>query len=179
MIFKKPLSIFLAIFFLGANIASAASTAWQENESKGAKTRLIASFYEDEKGQKKLIAGLHFKIGHGWKIYGDGSEGIGMPPSIDFLGSKSYSKHAIIWPKAKQEEETIGKEVYKYTTYHDEVILPVEIDLKENSNPAELTVKLNYGLCKDVCVPASENFSLTVSQETDEEVLDLIQKLTL
>lgn len=176
MNFKKTLSLFFAIFFLCANGAQATSTAWKENESKGAKSRLIASFYEDDKGQKKLIVGLHFKVGQGWKIYGKGSEGIGMPPSIDFSGSKNYAKHAIIWPQAKEEQETIGKEVYKYSTYHDEVILPIEIDLKKNDQPIELIAKLNYGLCKDVCVPASESFSLNVNEEADEEVLALIQK---
>lgn len=180
MNYKKYLILFLTAFFLHANNANSATTNWQENESKASKTRLIASFYQDDSGQKKLIAGLHFKISQGWKIYGNGSDGIGLPPSLDFTGSQNYLKHKIIWPQAINEEETIGTEVLKYTVYHDEVILPIEIDLKENGKPTELTLKINYGLCKDICIPASESFSLKITDEnakdTDEEVLALIQK---
>lgn len=180
MNYKKYLTLLFTAFFLYANNANSTTTNWQENESKASKTRLIASFYQDDSGQRKLIAGLHFKISQGWKIYGNGSDGIGLPPSLDFTDSQNYLKHKIIWPKAINEEETIGTEVLKYTVYHDEVILPIEIDLKENEKPTELTLKINYGLCKDICIPASESFSLKITdenaKETDEESLALIQK---
>ena len=176
MNYKKYLTLLLTAFFLCTNNANSATTNWQENESKASRTRLVASFYQDDSGQRKLIAGLYFKISQGWKIYGNGSDGIGLPPSLDFTGSQNYLKHRIIWPQAINEEETIGTEVLKYTVYHDEVILPIEIDLKENGKPTELTLKINYGLCKDICIPASESFSIKISEENDEEALALIQK---
>ena len=93
---KKIFSLFLALLFLQAGSAGAASSDWHENQSKGAKTRLIASYYKNQAGEKKLIAGIEFKIASGWKIYGSGSDGIGMPPSFDFTNSKNLAKHTIL-----------------------------------------------------------------------------------
>lgn len=176
MQFKKILTLFLVTGFFYANSALAAVTDWSENQSKGAKTRLIGSFYLDDSGKMKLIAGLHFKLADGWKIYGPRSEGIGMPPSVDFAGSKNYVGHEIIWPTPITEEEKIGEEILTYTTYHDEVIIPIEVDFDNAEENAELVLALNYGLCKDICVPASEKFTLKISGEPDVETLNDIQK---
>lgn len=172
---KKFLVLFFAASLLHLNIAKSANSTWHENQSKGAQTRLIASYYEID-GETKLIAGLHFKMAKGWKIYGNGSDGIGLPPSLDFSTSTNYSKHQIFWPEAINHEEKIGKSSIKYSTYEDEVILPITIDLKEKGKPVELSLSLNYGLCKDICVPASETFSLKITDEIDEKSLQLIQK---
>ena len=165
----------LSLLF-GINIANASLGQWQENQSKGAKARVIGSFYTNDKGEKKLIAGLHFKIASGWKIYGKSSDGIGMPPSLDFTGSKNYKKNEIIWPQAHIGEETIGKEVIKYHYYKDEVVLPIEIDLNNIDQSSELAIKLEYGLCKDICIPASEKFTITISDKKDDEAIEIIQK---
>lgn len=173
---KKFLLFFCIIFY--ANFANAASTDFHENQSKGAKVRLLASFYKDKDDHKKLIAALHFKISSGWKIYGYGSDiaGIGLPPSVDFKGSTNYSKHEIYWSKPFEGEEKIGDQTLKYLYYKDEIILPIEIDLKEIDKNTKLEIALNYGLCKDICVPANEKFSLEVPSEIDEKTLLEIQK---
>ncbi len=175
---KIIFTIFFAVSFLQTSLAYSAASDWHENQSKGAQTRLVASFYESENptGEKKLIAGVHFKIKSGWKIYGHGSDSIGLPPTFDFTGSKNYLKHEIFWPKPETEEEKIGKESIKYYSYKDEVIFPIEIDLAKIGDPVELTLKLDYGLCKDICIPVSENFSLKISDVIDEESLKEIQK---
>ncbi len=173
---KKLFTLLFAAFFLHANISTAATSDWKKNETSGASTRLIASFYQDQNGENKLVAGLEFKLGQGWKIYGQGSEGIGVPPALDFTASTNYLKHEIIWPKAEAHEEKIGDEIFKYSAYQGYVILPINIDLKDKTQAPELTLKLNYGLCKDVCIPVSEDFSLKIPNDPDQKTLELIQK---
>ncbi len=173
---KKIFTFFFAALFLQATLANAAISAWKANEDSGAKTRLIASFYENDQGEKKLIAGVEFKLAKDWKIYGQGSENIGMPPALDFSSSKNYSKHQIFWPQADQHEEKIGNEIFKYSSYQNEIILPVEIDLTKFDEESELTLKLDYGICKDVCIPVSESFTVPVPNEIDQNSLALIQK---
>lgn len=178
MTIQKSLAILLATLFFQTNNAFCATSDWHENQSKGAKTSLIASFYQGEKGEKKLIAAIHFKIVKGWKIYGANADadGIGLPPSLDFSGSKNYSKHEIIWPTAKIGREEIGKESIKYSYYENEVLLPVEIGLIKIGEETKLALQLSYGLCKDICVAANENFSLNISPEEDVAALLEIQK---
>ena len=171
-------SALLLVVFLFATKASAASSEWKDAvaNNNGAKVRVISSFYTDDKQQKNLVLGLHFNIAKGWHIYGNEAGGIGMPPSLDLTGSSNYNKHEISWPQAISKEETIGKEVIKYSVYEGEVILPVEITLKDNEQPTQLKLKLNYGLCKDVCIPAVAEFTVDVSDKEDAQSLSLIQK---
>lgn len=175
MNYKKSLILLFTAFFLLSGNANAIISDWHENESGGAKTRLLASFYQDKNGQQKLIAGLQFKISSGWKIYGNESDGIGFPPSFDFTGSENYATHQITWPQSEPAQEVIGDQILKYSTYHGEVILPVEITTT-NAQATTLKLQTNYGLCKDICVPVFEEFSLTVPSEEDSEALALIQK---
>ncbi len=169
--------IFLAIF-LRAEFSTAAISNWQENQNKAAKTRLVASFYQDESGNKKLIAGIHFKIEDGWKIYGNDSGGIGLPPTIDLSSSNNILKNEIIWPTAEKGEEVLGKEILNYNFYKNEVVIPFEIDLKDLTKETEINLNLDYGLCKEVCIPVSEKFSLKIADEIDDEALSHIQKFT-
>lgn len=175
MFFNKQIPLILALIFLRLNYASAATTDWHKSASNAAETRLISSFYEDA-GSKKLIAAVSFKISSGWKIYGKDSEGIGMPPSFDFTGSKNYLTHEVHWPKPELHQEKIGNETFEYSTYHNEVTIPITIDLQKVGEATELTLSLDYGLCKDICIPVSEKFSLTIPDEIDNASLKEIEK---
>lgn len=165
----------LALILCGKN-SFASQTSWQEAYEKAAKVRLIGSFYKNEKGEEKLLAGLHFKILDGWKIYGPDAGSIGLPPSLDFKNSKNYSNHNIIWPKALQAKEEILDEIFEYSYYKHEVILPIEIDLKDYQELTKINLKVNYGICKDVCIPAEGEFLLEIPKTQDLKSLELIQK---
>jgi suppressor for copper-sensitivity B len=165
--------IFLASF--GNNFAFASNSEWAKAYEDSAQVRLIGSFYEKD-GTKKLIAGLHFKISKGWKIYGADSGSFGLPPQIDLKDSINYKSHEITWPAAKSAEEKIGDEVIKYSYYHDEVILPIAIEIQNPTKETELLLDLNYGICKDICIPASAKLVLKIDNEIDEKALAEIQK---
>src|SRR3989338_15286 len=166
---------FFLLFLFCISSSFAAESNWQKHQSDAAQVRLLASFYEKD-GETKLIAGLHFKVKSGWKIYGNDSARIGLPPQFNFAGSKNYLSHQIVWPKAHVEEEKIGDQIFKYSVYKDEIIIPLEIKVEKTDAPAELFLKLDYGVCKDVCIPASENFILKVESKPDENTLNQIQK---
>lgn len=172
---KKNFVLIFATLFLQFSSAFSATSDWRENQSKGAQTRLIASFYKDPTGQTKLIAGVHFKIAEGWKIYGQGSDSIGLPPSFDFEGSKNLAKFDVFWPKPEAEEEKIGKEVISFFSYKGDLIIPLMVELQTTDQPTELNLKLNYGLCKDICIAVNETFSLPIPEEIDTKSLQEIQ----
>ncbi len=175
--FKIILALFLASFLLIGKV-EAANSEWKNalESNSGAKVRVLSSFYTDDKQQKNLILGLQINIKGGWHVYGNDSGGIGMPPSVDFAGSSNYKQHQIFWPQAISKEEKIGAETIKYSVYEDEVILPIEIVLKNNDQPTQLKLKLQYGLCKDICIPASAEFVLDIENKEDADSLKMIQK---
>lgn len=173
---KKLFSAFFAALFFSSSLAFAAIGDWKTNETSQTKTRVLGSFYADKTGEKKLIIGVEFKLTDGWKIYGQGSEGIGVPPSFNFAGSENYLKHEITWPKAEEHEEKIGDQTFKYFAYHDSVILPIAVDVNDKDADSKISLKLNYGVCKDICVPVEEELSLKIDREQDQKSLELIQK---
>ncbi len=175
---KKVFFLIFLTLFLRFEVASAAISNWHENQNQASKTRLIASFYQDADGNKKLIAGIHFKITDGWKIYGNDSGGIGLPPTLDFTDSKNIAKNEIIWPKSESGVEVLGEETLHYNFYKNEVVIPFEIELQDVSKPTEIILSLDYGLCKEVCIPVSEKFSLEITDEIDNEALSHFQKFT-
>lgn len=166
------------LILLLPNISNAEVSDWQEAsvDKNTAKVRVLDSFYFDEKGQKNLIIGLQFNLEKGWKIYGPGSDSIGFPPTTSFKNSKNYKNHQIIWPQSIAQEEKFGDEIIKYNIYKHEVILPIEINLSDINKPTELNFKLEYGLCKEVCIPASTEFKIKIKDEIDNNSLKLIQQ---
>jgi suppressor for copper-sensitivity B len=152
-----------------------ASSLSQNHELSGAKTSLISSAYE-ENGAKKLVAGVEFNLREGWKIYGNDESGMGMPPEFNFTASQNYKNHNIFYPQAVDGFEKIGSEEIKYKYYKNSVIFPIFIETLDQNQPTKLNLKLSFALCKDVCVPVNQEFSLDVNNEIDMISINKIEK---
>ena len=159
---KISLLKIILLTILPFNVAFANQSNWHEDEHQGSKVRLISSKYQD-----KHIIALEFKLASGWKIYGPKSEGIGLPPHITFDKKQDFDIH---WPQAIPQQEEIGDEIFTYSIYKKEVIIPITL----NSDDKNVNITLNYGLCKDYCVPASANLSINLDDKIDQKVLQKI-----
>ena len=170
--------ILISLNFLFLSNANASLSAWQQDKSGNSKVRIVASSFTDQDSNQKLIIGLDFEIKDGWKIYGnDPGSTIGLPPVFDFSNSTNYQNNQIIWPNATLGEEKIGDEVIKYSYYHDEVVIPIKVTLKDYYQLTNLKIRIDYGLCKDICIPANVEFDINLGiLETDSEALSIIQK---
>ncbi len=160
----------LFLLFFCFNL-SAKTTDWQEiiNNIDTGQVRVLQSF----DGENNVVA-LQFKLKNGWKIYGKDSGSVGLPPSFDFLGSKNIASYEVLWPEAINQEEVIGDSKISYSVYKDEVILPIQIKLEDAKKPAFVELSVNYGVCKNICVPAHSKFSFEALVMQDSEVLKLI-----
>lgn len=165
----------LLLAFLTLQNSYGASSISQNHELSGAKTSLLASFYE-ENGVKKLVAGVEFNLKEGWKIYGNDDSGMGMPPEFVFKASQNYKNHNIFYPQALDGFEKIGNEEIKYKYYKNLVIFPIFIETLDKNQTTKLNLKLSFALCKDVCVPVNQEFNLDVNQEIDKNSIDKIEK---
>jgi suppressor for copper-sensitivity B len=152
-----------------------ASSFSQNDKLSGAETSLISSVYE-QNGEKKLVAGVEFKLKEGWKIYGNDDSGMGMPPEFNFSASQNYKNHNIFYPQAVDGLEKIGSEEIKYKYYKNSVIFPIFIETLDKNQPTKLNLKLSFALCKDVCVPVNQEFNLDVNNEIDMISINKIEK---
>lgn len=167
---KKITALISIIFLILSGSQTFAQTSkWQKNKNGGAKVKLITSFAKED-NNKFLLAGLHFKLDDGWKIYGNSVDSMGLPPEIDLSNFQNYQNHEILWPKPQIAKEEFGNEIIQYPIYKKEVILPVKITLKDqNLINNQLNINVTYGLCKEICLPASAQFSINVDSEINPE----------
>ncbi len=171
-------AVIMLFYILSLGNSFAAKTDFKKADNGGAKSRIIASFYE-ENGQKKLIAGFELVIEDGWKIYAPDNSGFGVPPSFDLTNSQNIDigKTNPIFPASHPEKEQIGNEIIEYSTYKETVIIPFELEVIEADQKTNLEIEINYGLCKEVCIPASQKFSLEIpALDNDSEILRNIQQ---
>ncbi|MFM6972254.1 MAG: protein-disulfide reductase DsbD family protein, partial [Alphaproteobacteria bacterium] len=96
--------------------------------------------------------------------------------SAYFNNTVNYNFHNVVFPDAKIGNEEIGTEKIQYSYYTDHVIIPIIVELKDQNSAFHADMILNFAVCKDVCVPVSQNFSLDLSENIDKSSLLKIEK---
>ncbi len=139
----------------GAAVAGAAS-AWIKGYNSTA--RLIASAEPVATG-RRLLAGVEIRLNDGWKTYWrhPGDDG-GLPPTFDWTGSRNLKSARVLYPVPERIKSLNGTSL----GYSKAVIFPVEIEPVDPTRPVELALALDYGICREICVPAEARMALTV-----------------
>lgn len=88
-----------------------------------------------------------------WRVPGES----GIPPTLAFSTSGSPIAHEIAWPFPRRETE----DGYLDHAYYGHTVLPVELEVE--SAPLAIEANATLGICSDVCVPVSVQFSHLVS----------------
>lgn len=96
------------------------------------------------------ISALQLALAPGWKTYWRSPGDAGVPPRFDWTGSGNVGRITLHWPRPEAiesgGERTLG--------YHDGLVLPVEVEPADPARPVDLRLRVDFGLCADVCVPA-------------------------
>jgi DsbC/DsbD-like thiol-disulfide interchange protein len=131
--------------------AGLAASPWAEGHNSRA--RLIAG---------DGVAGVELQLPEGWKTYwrNPGDAG-GVPPSFDWSKSGNLASAQVLYPAPKRFTDRSGDTVgYKGT-----VVFPVRLKAKDPSKPIDLRLTLDYGVCKEICIPGEAALSLAVAPE--------------
>lgn len=99
-------------------------------------------------------AALRLTLPDGWKTYWRAPGEAGIPPGFSWRGSRNLGAVAFTWP-APEVFSTGG---IHSIGYENELVLPVEITPKDPNRPVRLKGRMEFGVCKDVCVPADASF---------------------
>lgn len=147
--------VFLSVALAQPTCAAAAGVASDWAEGHSSRARLIAG---------DGVAGVELQMPEGWKTYwrNPGDAG-GVPPSFDWSGSENLAAAKVLYPAPKRYTDRAGATVgYKGT-----VVFPVELTPKEPGKPIKLHVVFDYGVCKEICIPAEADLTLAVAPDTD------------
>ena len=140
------------------------ASAW-DGEPHGS-TRLIAGATLKSAGARLARAGVEIRLDPGWKTYWRYPGDSGVPPTLDFTGSKNIKSVTTLWPAPERFADGAGG----YSIgYRGDVVLPLRIVPSDASKPSSLRLKLGYAVCGKLCVPAQADLDLTLSGKAGAE----------
>ncbi len=180
MIWYRPVrTIFaLTVAALAAGWAGAADAArggWVSQELMDGDfvdARLIAS--ANGVGELATIpAGLQIRLPDGWKTYWRSPGEAGLPPAVDWTGSRNTADVRFDWP-APHRFTLFGIDTFGYA---DEVVFPLTVMPQQIGEAVSLTGRLDLLVCSDVCIPAQFDLSLDLpaaSATADARIANLI-----
>ena len=154
---------FYAVFiglFVFQTVAANAETATDWVVTDQTRLRLVSEI-DGVKGRDSLRLGLQIKLAPGWKTYWRSPGDAGIPPRFDWSGSQNVENVRVFWP-LPEKFDAYGLSSWGY---HNEVVFPIELTLSEPGKPLDLKLRLQLGICEEVCVPYEHEFSLYLGAE--------------
>jgi DsbC/DsbD-like thiol-disulfide interchange protein len=124
-----------------------------------AAVRLIAGTPRGEAGATIHRAGIDFRLSRGWKTYWRYPGDSGIPPRFDFTGSENVKAIAVRWPAPHRLEDESGTSI----GYKQDFVLPLEIWPQDAAKPVSLRLRIDYGICEKICIPAEGKADLVLT----------------
>jgi DsbC/DsbD-like thiol-disulfide interchange protein len=152
--------LFLATFHMPAS--AQAVSPWIEDGA--ARLRLVAG---EAVGQGSLLAGLEISLQPGWKTYWINPGPTGIPPQLDFTGSKNLKSAQALWPAPVRFDDG-GTEAVGYKGL---TVIPLRIEPERAGEPVTLKATLDFGLCENICVPARTEISIELRPDLKPDAL--------
>ena len=135
-----------------ARPAFAASSPWAKGT--GAEVRLVTTGTPDAKG---LVKGaLVIRLAPGWKTYWRDPGDAGVPPQIDFSGSRNISGVDIAYPAPRRFSDAGGI----WVGYKKPVRFGLVVKAADPAKPIALDATVFIGVCQSICVPFQAHLSL-------------------
>lgn len=121
-----------------------------------ARARLVAGGAPGPDGQVRLFGGIEIEMADGWKTYWRNPGSSGVAPRLDTAGSANLVGARLLFPAptrfVDRDGDTLG---YKHA-----VTFPLTIVPKDPTKPVDLNVTIEFGICRDICIPAEVKLRL-------------------
>lgn len=158
--FGRSVALFLAIFQINT-IATAPSWAadasgWDGDQRSAA--RLVAGTPLGDAGKRVWRAGIEIRLSPGWKTYWRYPGDAGVAPRFDFAASENVKTVTVLWPAPQRFSE----QGINLIGYKGHVILPLRVVPQDAGKAVRLRLKLDYGICENLCIPAEATAELVM-----------------
>jgi DsbC/DsbD-like thiol-disulfide interchange protein len=148
-------SVFAATSVILALLAAPALAFSQDDVLTG---RLLPGWRMENGNQ---MAAMALRLSPGWKTYWRAPGEAGIPPEFDWSGSENIKSVRLHWPSPavfhSNGLQTVG--------YHDALVLPVEITPLDPARPVRVRLRVDLGVCNDICMPAELRFEGDLSTQ--------------
>ncbi|WP_445501536.1 protein-disulfide reductase DsbD domain-containing protein [Microvirga sp. G4-2] len=107
------------------------------------------------------LAGIEITLDQGFKTYWRNPGESGLPPRFDWSASENVASVDVRWPAPKRYEDAAGVA----HVYSHKVVLPVVVKPAAADKPVKLALTVDYGICKDICIPAHAELNVPLSED--------------
>ncbi len=107
---------------------------------------------------RSYLAGIEIGLASGWKTYWRTPGDAGVPPMFEWEGSTNVASVKVLYPAPSRLVEPAAQTI----GYENGVLFPVEVTPKDASRPVELVLDVEFGICRDICIPAQAKLSLAL-----------------
>ena len=136
--------------------AEALESPWADTGK--AQVRLLAAG-ASRNDSAALRAGVEIRLAPGWHTYWRYPGDAGVPPRFDWSGSSNLAAVEVRWPAPERIPVEGG---LQSIGYEGNVILPLSVRPKDPAKPVVLRLKLDFGVCQTICIPADANLALDI-----------------
>lgn len=105
-----------------------------------------------------LLAGIEIALDPGFKTYWRSPGESGVPPAIDSAGSVNLASVELLFPAPVAFADGGGTS----NGYLGGVVLPLRVTATDPARPVTLRIRLAYGACERICVPAEGEATLAL-----------------
>jgi DsbC/DsbD-like thiol-disulfide interchange protein len=155
MLRAASVAIFLILSF--SAIVAQTSKPSASNQGFHSLARLISGGQQGD----VWLAGIEITLDQGFKTYWRNPGDSGLPPRFDWSGSENVVGTEVRFPAPYRHTDAAGVAY----VYGKKVVLPVLIKAKEKGKPVKLVLSAEYGVCKDICIPARADLTLDLTQD--------------
>lgn len=115
----------------------------------------------------RMIA-IDLRLEPGWKTYWRSPGDAGMAPVFDWNGSDNLDTAIPVWPAP----EVIVSGGMRSMGFHDRLVLPVEITPAQADQPVSARLSMDFGMCRDLCVPAHLDLEVPPAEDGPDPVIE-------
>lgn len=119
------------------------------------------------------MAALWITLDADWKTYWRAPGEAGIPPSVDWSGSRNLETVSFDWPVP----EVIVSNGVTTLGYTHELVLPMEVAAVDPDADILVEATLAFGICEEVCMPLQAHVSAVLpaaATEEDPRILDAL-----
>jgi DsbC/DsbD-like thiol-disulfide interchange protein len=130
-----------------------------------ARARLIAGGRPPGAPAGTFAAGVEIELADGWKTYWRNPGSSGVPPLFEWSDAENLASAEVRYPapgrQADRGGDTIG--------YNHRLVLPLVVRPADPGRDIKLKVLLEYGVCKDICIPVQAHLDLVIPADAEKQ----------
>ena len=133
-------------------------------EQKFARARLIAGGHVADAPVGTIAAGVEIELADGWKTYWRNPGSSGVPPLFDWSSASNVASAEVRYPAPTRYGDRGGDTIgYKHS-----IIFPLLVRPADGQREIALDVSMEFGVCKDICVPMQARLALSIPPDAGE-----------